>query len=187
MNMLKVNHLLTVTVLMGLTLMICALPFAPSPNRFKRGNFDTINTEPVVDSSGPIDTNNNGSISVSASSATSADTSVDTSLSTSSNSSGGGARKGQASYYTEWSSNPGSCGFIPTESDICAIHPSNMPAKCNSCILVDYNGNKLKVKVTDTCPGCSPDKIDLSDKAFQKLAGDLGKGIINITWEFVPC
>lgn len=61
-----------------------------------------------------------------------------------------------------------------------------MPAKCNQCIMVNYNGKSLKVKVTDTCPSCGPTKIDLSDRAFAKLE-DKGKGIINITWDFVPC
>lgn len=52
--------------------------------------------------------------------------------------------------------------------------------------MIDYNGKKLKVKVTDTCPGCDVNKIDLSDTAFAKL-DSLGKGILDITWDFAPC
>jgi rare lipoprotein A (peptidoglycan hydrolase) len=52
--------------------------------------------------------------------------------------------------------------------------------------MIDYNGKKLKVKVTDTCPGCTPDKIDLSDEAFSQLDSK-DKGIISIKWDFVPC
>lgn len=61
-----------------------------------------------------------------------------------------------------------------------------MKGKCNQCIMIDYNGKKLKVKVTDTCPGCDVNKIDLSDTAFAKL-DSLGKGILDITWDFAPC
>lgn len=113
-----------------------------------------------------------------------------TSASSSTPSSGGSplseAKQGSASFYTEWSSNPGSCGFIPTNEDIAAINPMYMPSKCNQCIMINYEGKSLKVKVTDTCPGCTETKIDLSDRAFAKLA-DKSKGIIKITWAFVPC
>jgi rare lipoprotein A (peptidoglycan hydrolase) len=97
-----------------------------------------------------------------------------------------GASGGKASFYTEWKSNPGSCGKIPSDPMLCAVHPSLMPASCGKCIMIDYNGKKLKVKVTDTCPGCTPDKIDLSDEAFTKLDSK-DKGILSIKWDFVPC
>jgi rare lipoprotein A (peptidoglycan hydrolase) len=97
-----------------------------------------------------------------------------------------GAKGGKASFYTEWKSNPGSCGAIPTDPNLCAIHPSFMPASCGKCILVTYNDKTLKVKVTDTCPGCSLDKIDLSDEAFAKLASK-DAGIINIKWDWTAC
>jgi expansin (peptidoglycan-binding protein) len=97
-----------------------------------------------------------------------------------------GAVQGQASYYTEWKSNAGSCGFIPTNGDIAAVNPQFMPAKCKQCILISYQGKELKVQATDTCPGCSATKIDLSDTAFQKL-DSLSKGILQIQWKWVPC
>lgn len=107
--------------------------------------------------------------------------------------SGSAPIQGKASYYTEWKSNAGSCGTIPGPTeDICAVPPSYMGAskrdKCGQCVLVEYAGKPpLKVKVTDTCPGCDSTKIDLADTTFKKLADDLGKGIIDIKWSFVPC
>lgn len=98
-----------------------------------------------------------------------------------------GSIKGTASYYTEWSSNPGSCGFIPGKDElIAAVNSQYMPAKCNQCIQVNYEGKSIKVKVTDTCPACDSTKLDLSNTAFAQLA-PLDKGILQITWSWVPC
>jgi len=41
-------------------------------------------------------------------------------------------------------------------------------------------------QVTDQCPGCGPNHVDLYPEAFAKLA-DPSKGIINVSWDFVPC
>lgn len=98
-----------------------------------------------------------------------------------------GSIQGTASYYTEWSSNPGSCGFIPGKDElIAAVNAQYMPAKCNQCIQVNYEGKSIKVKVTDTCPACDSTKLDLSNTAFAQLA-PLSKGILQITWSWVPC
>lgn len=69
---------------------------------------------------------------------------------------------------------------------IVAINPSYMPASCNKCIQVNYSGKSIKVKVTDTCPGCDANHLDLSDAAFQSLS-PLSAGVLQITWDFVSC
>ena len=112
--------------------------------------------------------------------------STKSSTSTSSSGSSSGAIQGTATYYTTWSSSPGSCGQIPQNGSIVAINSSYMNGKCGSCIQVNYQGKTIKVTVTDTCAGCDSTHIDLSNLAFQQLA-PLSDGNIPVTWSFVPC
>lgn len=97
-----------------------------------------------------------------------------------------GAVEGEASFYTSWNDHKGSCGFIPSDPYIAAANPQFMPAKCNQCALVSYQGKQIKVKITDTCPECPANKLDLSDFAFKQLADPI-KGIIKIQWKWVNC
>jgi len=50
-----------------------------------------------------------------------------------------------------------------------------------------FKGKTVKVPIKDKCPGCSADKVDLSQNAFKQLA-DLGVGIINgASWSIGSC
>lgn len=93
---------------------------------------------------------------------------------------------GIASYYTEWNRNPGSCGHIPSITNIVALSPNNMPHSCGRCIIVYYGGKSHKAVVTDTCPSCGPKKIDLSNALFSQMES-LDKGLINVDWDFCDC
>lgn len=93
---------------------------------------------------------------------------------------------GKASYYTEWNSNPGSCGYIPSFDNLVALSPEYMPAACGKCIIVNHGGVQEKAIVTDTCMGCDSGHIDMSDNMFSRF-DDLAKGIIAVDWEFIEC
>lgn len=41
-------------------------------------------------------------------------------------------------------------------------------------------------QVTDQCPGCGKNHLDLYEDAFTKLAAK-SKGVINVNWDFVEC
>lgn len=128
-----------------------------------------------------------GAASSSTPSGTASSSSPSGSGSSSGGSLGAGAKQGTATFYTFWTG-LGSCGQTQSAAnpDVVAIPAMYMKGKCGSCILIDYNGKTLKVKVTDTCPECDPTHLDLSDVAFAKLESK-DKGKINIKWDFVPC
>ncbi len=95
---------------------------------------------------------------------------------------------GKATYYTEWSHNPGSCGYIPGYDNIVAVAPQHMPHSCGRCILVRYQGRVIKAVVTDTCMACEANTkwIDLSSNMFSRFAShDLG--VLQVDWDFVEC
>lgn len=94
---------------------------------------------------------------------------------------------GTCSFYNEWRWNPGSCGWVAPHGAIVALPPKFMPHACGKCILVSHeSGKMIKLQVTDTCPSCPEDKIDISDLAFERL--DIkSKGILPIKWRFCRC
>lgn len=96
------------------------------------------------------------------------------------------AAQGKASFYTEWRINPGSCGYIPQSEYIVALAPSFMPRSCGMCVLVHYQGKRIRALVTDTCPSCGEKKIDISHVMFSQL-DTLDKGILDVEWNFVAC
>jgi len=58
---------------------------------------------------------------------------------------------------------------------------------CGQCVKVTGpDGTKITAMVVDQCPGCGPNHLDLFPDAFAKLA-DPSKGIIKVSWEYVPC
>lgn len=122
---------------------------------------------------------------VSTSNATGTSGSTATSSSSSSNGSSG-ATNGKVSFYTEYKTGKGSCGYPAGKPQIAALPPQYMPGKCGQCIQVTYNGKSTVVQATDTCPGCASNQLDLSDVAFQQLS-DLSAGILQVTWNFVSC
>lgn len=64
-----------------------------------------------------------------------------------------------------------------------AANPNNDPI-CNLKVRVTFGGKTITVPVEDKCPSCGPRHIDLSKKAFAKLANP-GRGRIAVTWKFV--
>ncbi|KAI5813377.1 RlpA-like double-psi beta-barrel-protein domain-containing protein-containing protein [Pyronema omphalodes] len=109
-----------------------------------------------------------------------------------SNVSTGSTPNGLATYYAPGS---GSCGWVNSNSDdIVAIsykimepldggNPNNNP-NCGRKIKVSYKGKSLIATVVDKCMGCSPEKIDLAQGAFEKLS-PIDPGVINVSWEWL--
>lgn len=115
---------------------------------------------------------------------------------------GGDLIQCQASYFTEWRYNYGSCGFPynnPKTVALSAIYmEQGKDLYCGRYIRV-YRSKNGKVKqvdlmVADTCPGCVPTNgrnvlIDLTDVAFGDLLFDGESaeqlGLIDVEWEFI--
>ncbi|TLS29674.1 hypothetical protein PpBr36_00857 [Pyricularia pennisetigena] len=104
------------------------------------------------------------------------------SSSSSESSSGAMSFTGQVTHYTV---GLGACGFDDAGKDnsdyIVAIssalmHGSNGDPMCNKKVNLSYGGKSISATIRDKCPSCSQDQIDLSEKAFKDLVGDLGIG-----------
>lgn len=95
---------------------------------------------------------------------------------------------GKATYYTEWNSNPGSCGYIPQHDNLVAVAPQLMPNACGRCILIRCNGKTVKAVVTDTCMACAANTkwIDMSHHLFGRF-DNLSRGVLPVDWDFVQC
>lgn len=104
-------------------------------------------------------------------------------------------KTGQATFYTFWNSDKVSCNPAKCPDDgFCAAIPlsymqpsGSSKASCGKCIKVVYEGKAAIVRVMDTCPECPDVNIDLSDKLFEQLVGDKGKGRVQLDWGFVDC
>ncbi|GFG27277.1 expansin-YoaJ [Aspergillus udagawae] len=117
---------------------------------------------------------------------------VAASSSSSSSSSSGATHSGKATFYGGNISG-GTCSFtgytLPSGLFGTAYSGAawNNAAQCGACVSVKGpNGKTIKAMVVDECPECEPDHLDLFQNAFTQLA-DVSKGIIDITWSFVPC
>jgi len=101
-----------------------------------------------------------------------------------------GETKAKASFYTEWATGIGSCGYPAGQDKLIVAMPMDIMAdkgNCGKCVQVNHEGKSVTVKVTDSCPACKEHgRIDLSDTAFEQLASK-DKGIIDITWKWVDC
>ncbi|KAI3598553.1 non-catalytic module family expn protein [Moniliophthora roreri] len=79
----------------------------------------------------------------------------------------------------------GACGARSSNSDLVVALPQGHYANGSKCwkhLGVHYRDKYVDVTVVDLCPGCGPNDIDLSEGAFQRLAG-LDVGRIKVTWE----
>jgi hypothetical protein len=56
----------------------------------------------------------------------------------------------------------------------------------NYCIQVEGPNGALVAKITDSCAGCKPNDVDLSDTIYQYVA-DVDKGRVQVKWHFVDC
>ncbi|TGO31605.1 hypothetical protein BHYA_0488g00030 [Botrytis hyacinthi] len=102
------------------------------------------------------------------------------------------ALSGQATTYGG-NTQGGACSFstytLPSNIFGTAVSDTNWAnaAECGRCISVTGpSGNSIIAMITDECPGCGMNHLDLYPTAFTSLA-PLSKGIINVTWDYVPC
>ena len=104
-----------------------------------------------------------------------------------------GSKRGEATFYGGNTAG-GMCSYtgytIPAGLFGTALTDSDWDSgnACGQCVTVTGPDGKTQITamVTDQCPGCGPHHVDLYPDAFAKLA-DPSKGIINVSWDFVPC
>lgn len=103
-----------------------------------------------------------------------------------------GSKRGEATFYGGNTSG-GTCSFtgytIPSSLFGTALSDANWntAANCGACVSVTGpSGNKITAMIVDQCPGCGDNHLDLYPAGFSALA-DPSKGVIPISWDFVPC
>ncbi|KJX98688.1 putative extracellular cellulase CelA/allergen Asp F7-like protein [Zymoseptoria brevis] len=86
----------------------------------------------------------------------------------------------------------GMCSFtsytLPTGIDGTAISKLDWAGSgvCGACIKVTGPRGSTTAMIVDQCPECPEHALDLFQNAFGKI-DDPQKGIIQLSWEFVPC
>jgi expansin len=99
-------------------------------------------------------------------------------------------RDGIATFYDADGS--GNCSFDKTPSDLdvaaLAIPEFDRSASCGGCLRVHGPNATITVRIVDSCPPCSKNKVnlDLSESAFAKI-GDPDEGRIPIRYQLVSC
>jgi expansin len=97
------------------------------------------------------------------------------------------ARSGKATHYA-LQSGGGNCLYPgpPADGLFVALGPAEYRAgaACGSYLEVTGPGGTVRVKVIDQCPECSAGHLDLSERAFARLA-PLGRGEIPVTYRQV--
>jgi hypothetical protein len=100
------------------------------------------------------------------------------------------ARTGKMTYYDP-SVGLGACGKVYQKSDhIVAIshnlwtaaNPNKDPL-CKNSIKITHGGKSITAKVTDQCPSCDTNHIDVSPSVFQHF-GSLDVGTMTVSWDF---
>ncbi|MEV8505089.1 expansin EXLX1 family cellulose-binding protein [Actinoplanes sp. NPDC051475] len=82
----------------------------------------------------------------------------------------------------------GNCNFKPPADDLYVALGRTEYSKALSCgSYIDVTGpkGKVRVKVFDSCPECTPGWLDLSRTAFKKIANP-SAGVVPITYRAVP-
>ncbi|THX31145.1 barwin-like endoglucanase [Aureobasidium pullulans] len=102
------------------------------------------------------------------------------------------ALTGEATFYGGNTSG-GQCSFteytLPSGVYGTALSDSNWSnaANCGACVSVKGpNGKSITAMITDQCPGCGTNHLDLYENAFTQLAAK-SAGIINVSWDYVAC
>ena len=101
----------------------------------------------------------------------------------------GSSHSGKATFYSVKKSGKPSCGGHAGNSDmVVALSKHRMPKghgkPCGKKIKVKGKHGSVTVKVVDTCPECGKNDIDLSPKAFEKIAKKKD-GEVKVEWHFV--
>ncbi|TKA30539.1 hypothetical protein B0A54_15833 [Friedmanniomyces endolithicus] len=98
---------------------------------------------------------------------------------------------GQATFYGG-NVHGGTCSFstytLPSGLYGTALSDSNWDdaGNCGGCVAVTYGGKTVTAMIVDECPGCGTNHLDLFPTAFSALASP-SAGIIDVTWDYVPC
>jgi expansin (peptidoglycan-binding protein) len=85
----------------------------------------------------------------------------------------------------------GNCNFSPSPEDlnVAALSPTEYAeaAKCGACAeLEGPNKKKVRVRVVDSCSGCTADQLGVSPQVFEAMgAGDLLQTTIH--WRYISC
>ncbi|KAK4167630.1 RlpA-like double-psi beta-barrel-protein domain-containing protein-containing protein [Cladorrhinum sp. PSN259] len=100
--------------------------------------------------------------------------------------------RGHMTYYDV---GPGACGHDDSgkggSHNIVALSAALMPSSgggkmCGRKISIKGgNGKEVTATVRDKCPSCPKSGIDVSEKVFREIAGDLGLGRTEVEWSFV--
>ena len=98
----------------------------------------------------------------------------------------GPEESGEATYYDPTGNS--ACGVKGTADSLFAAMNGTQykKADCGRCVAVTGPIGTTIVPVVDKCPGCDRGDLDLSTKAFAKIA-KLSAGRVKITWHFVAC
>ncbi len=97
-------------------------------------------------------------------------------------------QKGIATFYDADGS--GNCSFDKSPGDMRVV-ALNFPeyaesAMCGACLKVTGPKGSVTVRVTDSCPPCAKNHLDLSKEAFLEIADEV-QGRVEITYQTVSC
>ncbi len=95
--------------------------------------------------------------------------------------------EGKATFY-DLAGTQGNCSFDPPADDLyvaLGVDQYSEALSCGSYIDVTGPKGKVRVKVFDKCPECTPGWLDLSRTAFKKIASE-SQGVVPITYKAVP-
>ncbi len=93
--------------------------------------------------------------------------------------------KGEATYYP--ANGKGSCSFDASKDLMVAAINSRDYAgatMCGAYLAVTGPKGTVTVRITDLCPGCKQEALDLSKAAFSRIASR-GTGRVPVTWRLV--
>ncbi|KAK0611050.1 RlpA-like double-psi beta-barrel-protein domain-containing protein-containing protein [Immersiella caudata] len=88
--------------------------------------------------------------------------------------------------------NGGTCSFVnytlPAGVSGVGIGPPNWAngTKCGACLQVNGPRGSVKVMVTDSCPSCAQNRLNLYEEAFRQIANP-NDGIANVEFDIVNC
>jgi expansin (peptidoglycan-binding protein) len=95
--------------------------------------------------------------------------------------------QGKATFY-DLAGTQGNCSFDPPADGLyvaLGVDEYSDSLACGSYLDVTGPQGKVRVKVFDKCPECTPGWLDLSRTAFKKIASE-SQGVVPITYKAVP-